>query len=115
VNLRQSRPSVETPKTDVSGADMSLSRHAFRCTSVSLRRRATHEQWRRCLMARDRERVSRVGAQVFVLLKREGDAREAVPIPALAEKRDRTGELELVCLRGDTLVRLAEDVLDSHG
>jgi hypothetical protein len=25
------------------------------------------------------------------------------------------GELELACLRGDSLVRLAEDVLCSHG
>ena len=66
-------------------------------------------------MARDREEASRVGAHLFVILKRERDAREAVRIPALTEKRYRVRELELACLRGDTLVRLAEDVLDSHG
>ena len=66
-------------------------------------------------MARDREVAARVGAHLCVVVKRKRDAREAVPIRALTEKRDRVGDLELASLRGDTLVRLAEDVLCSHG
>jgi hypothetical protein len=77
--------------------------------------RASGLRRRAGLMARDREVASRLGTRLFVLLERERDAREAVRIAALTEKRDRIGELELACLRGDTLVRLAEDVLCSHG
>jgi hypothetical protein len=67
------------------------------------------------LMARDREVASRVRTRLFVLLERERDARKAARIAALTEKRDRISELELACLRGDSLVRLAKDVLCSHG
>jgi hypothetical protein len=67
------------------------------------------------LMARDREVASRVRTRPFVLLERERDARKAARIAALTEKRDRISELELACLRGDSLVRLAKDVLCSHG
>ena len=65
-------------------------------------------------MARDREVASRLGTHLFVLLERERDTREAVRIPALTEKGHLVGDLELACLRGDPLVRLAENVLCSH-
>jgi hypothetical protein len=58
--------------------------------------------------------MCRVGPQLFVLLERERDTREAVPVSALAEEGERMGELQLTCIRGDSLVRLAEDVLCSH-
>jgi hypothetical protein len=66
-------------------------------------------------MARDREVASRAGTHLFVPLKREGDGREAVRVPALTEKRYRVGDLERACLRGDSLIRVPEDVLYSHG
>jgi hypothetical protein len=65
-------------------------------------------------MARDREVAPGVGTRLFVLLNRERDAREAALIAALTEKRERLVDLELACPRGNSLVRLAEDVLCSH-
>jgi hypothetical protein len=65
-------------------------------------------------MAWDREVASRVGPHLFVLLEGERDTREAVPVPALTEEREMMRELELARLRGDAIVRLAEDVLCSH-
>jgi hypothetical protein len=65
-------------------------------------------------MARDRQVASGVGPYLFVLLERKRDTREAVPVSALTEERERMRELELACLRGDALVRLAEDLLCSH-
>jgi hypothetical protein len=65
-------------------------------------------------MSWDREVASGVGPHLFVLLEGERDTREAVPVSALTEERERLRELELACLRGDSLVRLAEDLLCSH-
>lgn len=65
-------------------------------------------------MAWDREVASGVGPHLFVLLERERDTREAVPVSALTEERERMRELELARLRGDALIRLAEDLLCSH-
>ena len=66
-------------------------------------------------MARDRDVAFRAGTHLFVPLKREGNGREAVRVSALTEKRYRVGELEFACLRGYSLVRVAKDVLYSHG
>jgi len=65
-------------------------------------------------MAWDREVASGVEPHLFVLLESERDTREAVPVSALTEERERMCELELARLRGDALVRLAEDLLCSH-
>jgi len=68
------------------------------------------------VMTRDGEIPLRVGARLFVLLDREHDVREAARVAALTEKRERPvePEVELARLRGDALVRAAEDVLCSH-
>jgi len=53
-------------------------------------------------------------SRLRVLLEREKDVREAALVAALTEEGDRLLQLELVCLLGDLLVRLAEDVLCLH-
>src|SRR4029450_10905017 len=66
------------------------------------------------LMAWDRGVAAGGGRHLFVTLERQRDTREAVPVSALTEERERMREPELACLRGDSLVRLAEDLLCSH-
>jgi len=65
-------------------------------------------------MTRDGQVARRVGSRLFVLLEREKDVREAARIAALTQERDRRPDLELPCLLGDPLVRVAEDVLCLH-
>jgi len=63
------------------------------------------------LMACGGQVAPRCRSRLFVLFDCEKDAHEAALIAALAQERDRRLQLELTGLRGDALVRFAEDVL----
>ncbi len=63
------------------------------------------------LVARCGQVALRRSSRLLVLLDCEKDAREAALIAAFAQKRDRRLQLELTGLRGDALVRFAENVL----